>query len=154
MTLLCFDRLWQPVRKPLIAGKDTALLSVPDHWQSPSIDSADLMYSAVTAPFVFCMPTMVLRAFRNIGHDVNEPLTRVYATPLAQPIHTDSADMVALLSLRLSKEGGLSSWSSSVSVHNELLRLGRKVSLSTHIPCSHFCVIRQACDLAQNLKEL
>ena len=64
---------------------------------------------------------------RNIGHDVNAPLTRVYATPLAQPVHTDSADMVALLSLRLSKEGGLSSWSSSVSVHNELLRLGRKV---------------------------
>ena len=84
---------------------------------------------------------MVVRAFRNIGHDVNEPLTRVYATPLAQPIHTDSADMVALLSLRLGKEGGLSSWSSSVSVHNELLRLGRKVSLSTHIPCYHVLAI-------------
>lgn len=42
-------------------------------------------------------------------------------------MHTDSADIVALLSLKLSKEGGLSSWSSSVSVHNELLKLGRKV---------------------------
>lgn len=52
----------------------------------------------------------------------------MYATPLAQPMHTDSsADIVALLSLRLAKEGGLSSWSSSVSVHNELLKLGRKV---------------------------
>lgn len=68
-------------------------------------------------------------ACRNIGHDVNAPLTRVYATPLAQPMHTDSADMVALLSLRLAREGGLSSWASSVSVHNELLRLGRKVPL-------------------------
>ena len=66
---------------------------------------------------------------RNIGHDVNAPLTRVYATPLAQPMHTDSADMVALLSLRLAREGGLSSWASSVSVHNELLRLGRKVCI-------------------------
>ncbi len=69
----------------------------------------------------------MLTVYRNIGHDVNAPLTRVYATPLAQPIHTDSADMVALLCLRTGKEGGLSSWSSSVSVHNELLRLGRKV---------------------------
>ncbi|KAK9919027.1 hypothetical protein WJX75_008803 [Coccomyxa subellipsoidea] len=63
---------------------------------------------------------------KNIGHDIKTPTTRVYATPLAQPMHTDSADIVALLSLKLSKEGGLSSWSSSVSVHNELLKLGRK----------------------------
>ena len=70
-----------------------------------------------------------MHACRNIGHDVNAPLTRVYATPLAQPMHTDTADMVALLSLRLAREGGLSSWASSVSVHNELLRLGRKVPL-------------------------
>ena len=47
-------------------------------------------------------------------------------------MHTDSADMVALLSLRVSKSGGLSSWSSSVSVHNELLRMGRKVCNSGH----------------------
>ena len=26
----------------------------------------------------------------NIGHDVNRPITRVYATPLAQPWHNDS----------------------------------------------------------------
>ena len=44
--------------------------------------------------------------------------------------------MVALLSLRLSKEGGLSSWSSSVSVHNELLRLGRKVATEHLAPSS------------------
>jgi hypothetical protein len=61
---------------------------------------------------------------------VNNPITRVYATPLAQPIHTDSADLVALLSLRMSKSGGLSSWASSVSVHNELLRLGRKARIN------------------------
>ena len=73
----------------------------------------------------------MLTMCRNIGHDVSAPLTRVYATPLAQPIHTDSADIVALLCLRTGKEGGLSSWSSSVSVHNELLRLGRKVFSSS-----------------------
>ncbi|CAK0785174.1 hypothetical protein CVIRNUC_008380 [Coccomyxa viridis] len=79
---------------------------------------------------------------KNIGHDVNAPLTRVYATPLAQPVHTDSADMVALLSLRLSKEGGLSSWSSSVSVHNELLRLGRK-DLVEELVAPHWYVDRK-----------
>ena len=81
-----------------------------------------------------CAAHNAAHARRNIGHDVNAPLTRVYATPLAQPIHTDSADMVALLSLRLSREGGLSSWCSSVSVHNELLRLGRKVRLCSAPP--------------------
>lgn len=53
--------------------------------------------------------------------------TRVYATPLAQPYHTDSADAVGLLCLRPGLQGGLSSWASSVSVHNELLRRGRRV---------------------------
>ena len=57
---------------------------------------------------------------------MHNPTTRVYATPLAQPMHTDSSDMVALLSLRVSKSGGLSSWSSSMSIHNELLRMGRQ----------------------------
>lgn len=74
--------------------------------------------------------TSIHPVYRNIGHDVTAPLTRVYATPLAQPIHTDSADMVALLSLHAGLQGGLSSWASSVSVHNELLRLGRRVRFS------------------------
>ncbi|KAK9840646.1 hypothetical protein WJX81_006750 [Elliptochloris bilobata] len=63
---------------------------------------------------------------KNINHDVTSADTRVYATPLAQPIHTDSADAVGLLCLRPGLEGGLSSWASSVSVHNELLRRGRR----------------------------
>ncbi len=51
----------------------------------------------------------------------------MYATRLAQPMHTDSADVVGLLCLRSGRAGGLSSWASSVSVHNELLRRGRRV---------------------------
>ena len=65
-------------------------------------------------------------AARNIDHDVQEANTRVYATPLAQPYHTDSADAVGLLCLRRALQGGLSSWASSISVHNELLRRGRR----------------------------
>jgi len=67
------------------------------------------------------------RAIRNIGHSIASSDTRVYATQLAQPMHTDSADVVGLLCLRSGREGGLSSWASSVSVHNELLRRGRRV---------------------------
>ena len=103
---------------------------------------------------------------KNIGHNVDNPTTRVYATPLAQPWHNDSvrcvykpgvchaacqrhcrykarasssvtgarilllqADIVALLCLKQAKEGGLSSWSSSISVHNQVLLHGRSVHL-------------------------
>lgn len=63
---------------------------------------------------------------KNIGHNVDNPITRVYATPLAQPWHNDSADVVALLCLKQAKEGGHSGWASSVSIHNEMLRHGRE----------------------------
>lgn len=100
---------------------DTAVMvAVLCPCQSGMTDSVELQVQNV----LIAMLTLC----RNIGHDVNAPLTRVYATPLAQPIHTDSADMVALLCLRTGREGGLSSWSSSVSVQNELLRLGRQVT--------------------------
>lgn len=59
---------------------------------------------------------------KDIGHDPSSPLTRLYATHAAQPFHNDSADIVTLLCLRNARSGGLSSWSSSVSVHNEILR--------------------------------
>ena len=109
-----------PLAQPV--HTDTAVtVAVLCPCQSGMTDSVELLVQNVLI--------VMLTLRRNIGHDVNAPLTRVYATPLAQPIHTDSADMVALLCLRTGKEGGLSSWSSSVSVHNELLRLGRKVSI-------------------------
>ena len=38
-------------------------------------------------------------------------------------LHTN--DAAGLLCLKTAKSGGESSWSSSVAVHNELLRLGR-----------------------------
>ncbi len=71
--------------------------------------------------------------------------TRIYATRLAQPMHTDNADLVGLLCLRAGRAGGLSSWASSVSVHNELLRRGRQVGLRARTgpgpcvapPCMH-----------------
>eukprot|EP00873_Tetraselmis_striata_P037250 jgi/Tetstr1/457514/TSEL_044095.t1 len=58
----------------------------------------------------------------DLGLDASNPNHRVYATSAAQPFHTDSADIVGLLCLREAMEGGLSSWCSSVSIYNEMLR--------------------------------
>eukprot|EP00879_Flechtneria_rotunda_P008142 GHRR01008527.1.p1 GENE.GHRR01008527.1~~GHRR01008527.1.p1 ORF type:complete len:362 (+),score=138.84 GHRR01008527.1:379-1464(+) len=59
---------------------------------------------------------------KDIGHDPTNPVTRLYATKAAQPFHNDSADIVGLLCLTNARSGGLSSWSSSISVHNEILK--------------------------------
>jgi hypothetical protein len=59
---------------------------------------------------------------QDIGHDAANPLTRLYATHAAQPFHNDASDIVTLLCLRNAKAGGLSSWSSSITVHNEILK--------------------------------
>ena len=50
------------------------------------------------------------------------PVNRVYATHGAQPYHTDSSDLVALLCLRPAKVGGYSTWASSYSIYNALLQ--------------------------------
>lgn len=50
------------------------------------------------------------------------PVNRVYATHGAQPYHTDSSDLVALLCLKPAKVGGYSTWASSYSIYNALLQ--------------------------------
>lgn len=58
---------------------------------------------------------------KDIGHDPLDPSTRLFATRAAQPFHNDAADVVGLLCLTLGESGGLSSWTSSVSVYNAVL---------------------------------
>ncbi len=58
----------------------------------------------------------------DIKADLNDPRSRKYATNAAQPFHTDSCDVVALLCLQPAYEGGLSSMTSSVTIHKEMLR--------------------------------
>jgi hypothetical protein len=53
---------------------------------------------------------------------LDNPENRIYATHAAQPYHTDSSDLVALLCLRPAKEGGYSTWASSYTVYNEMLK--------------------------------
>ena len=77
---------------------------------------------------------------QDLGLDTNNFANRVYATRAAQPCtwvtrcekapthqqalsgHVDTVDVVALICLQEAKEGGLSSWASSISVYNAMLQ--------------------------------
>ncbi len=65
----------------------------------------------------------------DIKADLRDPKSRKYATNAAQPYHTDSCDIVALLCLQTAREGGLSSMSSSVTIYEEMKR--RRPDLAT-----------------------
>jgi len=56
--------------------------------------------------------------------------------------HNDAADIVTLLCLKNARSGGLSSWSSSVSVHNEILR--RRPDLGP-VLAGDWCVMGGGC---------
>ncbi|QDZ23277.1 taurine catabolism dioxygenase TauD-like protein [Chloropicon primus] len=64
----------------------------------------------------------ILGQVKNLGLDPNSPSTRIYATNAAQPFHTDSCDIVGLLCLHQAKQGGLSSFTSSVTIYEEIER--------------------------------
>ncbi|AWB35336.1 TauD/TfdA family dioxygenase [Orrella marina] len=59
---------------------------------------------------------------RDIGRDIRDANTRYYQTNRALEYHTDSCDIVGLLSLRTARAGGDSRLVSSVSIYNEMMR--------------------------------
>jgi Taurine catabolism dioxygenase TauD, TfdA family len=59
---------------------------------------------------------------RDMGRSSSDPNTRIYQTRERQTHHTDSCDVVGLLSLRAAKSGGLSNLVSSTTVFNEIRR--------------------------------
>ena len=61
------------------------------------------------------------------------PVPHSTATPLFFCLQ-GATDLIALLSLSAAKEGGDSKWVSSLAIHNELLRRGRKVSPPACLP--------------------
>lgn len=63
----------------------------------------------------------VLGHVANLGLDYADPETRGYQTKARLPYHTDAGDVVALLCLRTSRTGGLSSIVSSTTIWNELI---------------------------------
>lgn len=58
-----------------------------------------------------------------VVYRADDPTTRIYATRKAQPFHTDSTDIVALLCLNEGEGGGLSSVISSHTLYNRLREL-------------------------------
>ena len=64
----------------------------------------------------------VLGHVTNLGLDYADPEVRGYQTSARLNYHCDSSDLVALLCLRSSKSGGLSSIASSTTIWNELVR--------------------------------
>jgi alpha-ketoglutarate-dependent taurine dioxygenase len=62
----------------------------------------------------------ILGHVRDIGSDANDPNSRIYQTSERQSFHTDSADVVGLLCLRTSKEGGKSLLVSALSIYNRM----------------------------------
>lgn len=59
---------------------------------------------------------------RDMGRSSSDPNTRIYQTRERQTHHTDSCDVVALLSLQTAKAGGLSNLVSSTTIFNEIRR--------------------------------
>jgi len=59
---------------------------------------------------------------RNIGADGNDNSVRIYQTNERQTFHTDSCDVVALICLQTSKQGGESLLVSAESIYNEMQR--------------------------------
>lgn len=63
----------------------------------------------------------VLGDIRDEGRSFDDPLARGYQTTADLDMHTDGADMVALLCLKQAPEGGENQFSSVVSAYNRLL---------------------------------
>ena len=59
---------------------------------------------------------------RDMGRSSDDPNTRIYQTRERQTHHTDSCDVVGLLSLQTAKSGGLSNLVSSTTIFNEIRR--------------------------------
>lgn len=59
---------------------------------------------------------------RDMGRSSDDPNTRIYQTRERQTHHTDSCDVVGLLSLHTAKSGGMSNLVSSTTIFNEIRR--------------------------------
>ena len=57
---------------------------------------------------------------RDLGLHTDDPNVRTYQTTERQHFHTDSCDIVALLCLKTAQSGGMSSFTSSMSIYNAM----------------------------------
>lgn len=88
------------------------------HWLSG--ESCHHLPAQPAPPHRICTPAGLLLLNRR------SPLR--HTAPPGRLCLQGATDLIALLSLSAAKEGGDSKWVSSLAIHNELLRRGRKVS--------------------------
>ncbi|MBP2329256.1 hypothetical protein JOF56_009641 [Kibdelosporangium banguiense] len=81
-----------------------------------------VMGSALGRPVSQNARGQLLGHVRDTGEKLKQPEARGYHTNERLAYHTDHSDAVGLLCLKTAKSGGLSTLSSAVTVHNELLR--------------------------------
>ncbi|WP_338758243.1 TauD/TfdA family dioxygenase [Nocardia vulneris] len=120
------------VSDTLVSGRGFAVLSgFPITADIPRSD-IELMYWGLSAHLGPAVTQNargdLLVPVKNYGNGgLLNAATRGYQTNEALPFHTDSSDIVGLLCLHSAGEGGYSSLTSSVTIHNELLREHREL---------------------------
>ena len=113
----------QRIQEAVVKGRGFALIrGVPvDKW---TIEQAATAFWVIGLHFGWPLSQNgkghLLGHVCDIKADLSDPESRKYATNAAQPYHTDSCDVVALLCLQTALEGGLSSMSSSTTIHEEM----------------------------------
>ncbi len=80
----------------------------------------------------------VLGDIRDEGRSFDDPLARGYQTTADLDMHTDGADMVALLCLKQAPEGGENQFSSAVSAYNRLLECNPQAL--EHLLNTEYCI--------------
>ncbi|MEU6581571.1 TauD/TfdA family dioxygenase [Nocardia sp. NPDC046763] len=120
------------VSRELVFGRGFVVLSgFPIGDDIPRAD-VELMYWGLCAHLGIAVTQnglgeiiVAVKNYRNGG--LSNTATRGYQTSEPLPFHTDSPDIVGLLCLTSSGEGGVSSLTSSMTIHNELVRNHREL---------------------------
>ncbi len=91
-----------------------------EHWP---LDKAEIMYWGIGTHFGTGQSQSVIGD--RLGHVVNvggkDHKERAYRNSLPLTLHTDACDILCMLSIRRSAEGGESQYASAVAVHNAIL---------------------------------
>lgn len=117
--------LMQGVREALRSGRGFVLMrGFPVERLSEA--ASRRVYAALGAMLGQAMPQNrkgeLLHDVRDIGADPLDPNVRLSMTRAEQDFHTDGADLIGLLCIRKSRNGGVSRIVSSVSVYHEVAR--------------------------------
>ena len=125
------------IRRDILSGRGFALLRglpVADH----SMEENAFAFWGLGLHLGNAVPqngkNHMLGHVKNLGLDYARADVRGYQTNARLPYHTDYSDIVGLLCLNTAKSGGLSSFVSSVTLYNELLKINRELAATLTMP--------------------